>query len=50
MLFQSSESIRISHASSDTIVDIHDISKISQQPSLHLACIRPRMVQMKLCW
>ena len=50
MLFQSSESIRICHDSSARIVDIHDISKISQQPSWHLTYIRPQVVQMKLSW
>lgn len=44
MLFQSNESIRISHARSARIVDIHRIAKISQQPSLHLAYVGPHIV------
>lgn len=44
MIFQSNESIRISHAGSARIVDIHGIAKISQQPSLHLAYVRPHIV------
>lgn len=40
MPFQSCGSIRISHTSSTRIVNIHEMSKISEQLSVHLAYIK----------